>query len=74
MKEYSYLMKMRPPTPGAMPREGLVRAEDRNIYIGLRHYWGEAVYSRKLTESECDHYDMEPHGTFHAGAEKEGDT
>ncbi len=54
-----YLMRMRPPTPGAIPREGLVYANCDDIMVRNRHYWGTAVYNRQLTDEECEHYDME---------------
>ena len=63
MKQYYYFLRMRPPEPGAVPREGLISCTDREIwYDGIR-YWGEAIYSRELSREECNHYDLELHKT-----------
>lgn len=59
MNEYRYMMLMRPPVPGAIPREGLVEVLDRESWRNGRHYWGEVVYSRKLTAEEVSHYELE---------------
>ena len=40
MNEYRYMMLMRPPVPGAIPREGLVEVLDRESWRNGRHYWG----------------------------------
>lgn len=64
MNRYYYYMRMRPPMPGAMPRDGLIEARGNEIWKGGCHYWGEAVYSRKLTAEEASHYDMELHRTI----------
>ena len=66
MNEYSYACLQRPPGPGAVPREGLIRCEYDCDYceydcdhIGIGHYvWGVAVYNRKLSVNECQYYDM----------------
>lgn len=61
-KRYGYLCLMRPPVPGAVPRDGLVRCDDVGGYSkeSGRHYWGRVVYDRELTEAEAEHYDLEP--------------
>ena len=59
MEEYHYLARMRPPGPGAVPREGLLYANCQERWIGGQHYWGEAVYNRRLPKEEADHYELE---------------
>lgn len=57
---HAYLCLMRPPTPGAIPRDGLERVdfkEGRSL-LG-RHYWGRVIYTRELSEEEMSHYDLE---------------
>ena len=61
---YLYYCPMRPPSPGAVPREGLdyvheYRARSYFPMIG-RAAWGSAVYSRELTEKECSDYELIP--------------
>ena len=59
-KRYAYLCLMRPPTPGAVPREGLDFVDFREgKSLSGHHYWGHAVYKRQLTPQEMDHYDLE---------------
>ena len=55
-----YRCLMRPPMPGAVPREGLnaVWFDEGETPSG-HHYWGTAVYIRELTEEEISHYDLE---------------
>ena len=59
MAEYIYKTLLRPPGPGAVPRDGLLWTDCNETRSDNRHYWGHAVYSRKLTKEECEHYDME---------------
>jgi len=59
MTEYVYKMILRPPDPGAVPREGLIRVDDVESWKGSRRYWGHAVYDRRLSREETEHYDME---------------
>ena len=63
MKEYHYYLRMRPPAPGAIPREGLIRCTDREIWYNEQQFWGEAVYNRELTPDEVRHYDLDLHKT-----------
>lgn len=69
MNRYCYWMRMRPPMPGAMPREGLIEVRGNEIWKDGSHYWGECTYNRKLTSEECSHYDMELHRTTTATTE-----
>lgn len=59
-ERFAYLCLMRPPTPGAIPRDGLemVDFKEGQSRTG-HHYWGHAFYNRKLTEEEMRHYDLE---------------
>lgn len=59
MSRFYYYMRMRPPTPGAMPREGLIEARGNEIWRNGSHYWGLVIYNRKLTAEEVNHYDLE---------------
>lgn len=57
---YGYLCLMRPPYPGAVPRDGLEKIDFKEGRGRSGHfYWGRAVYSRKLSEEEVRHYDLE---------------
>lgn len=57
---YMYACLMRPPMPGAIPREGLdyvdfYEGETKDTH---QHYWGAAAYTRELTKDEVAHYDL----------------
>lgn len=58
---YGYLCLMRPPMPGAVPKEGMVGCDAREGYSmdSGHHYWGHVTYDRKLTREEVNHYDLE---------------
>lgn len=58
--EWAYRCLMRPPTPGAIPREGLDRCDYCDgTTLGGHYFWGTAVYTRELTEEEIRDYDLE---------------
>ena len=59
--EYGYLCLMRPPMPGAVPREGLLQCKGKEGHSreSGHHYWGLAFYDRELTPEEIRHYDLE---------------
>ena len=58
--KYRYACLMRPPTPGAVPRDGLDFVTfDEGFAASHHHYWGVAVYNRPLDDSEMNHYDLE---------------
>lgn len=60
MRITRYATLMRPPHPGAIPREGLLETKAIEGYAPSGHHaWGWADYSRFLTEEELRHYDME---------------
>ena len=60
-REWAYRCLMRPPTPGAVPKEGLDRADycDGRTQGG-HFFWGTVVYTRELSQQETDHYDLLP--------------
>ena len=60
MKVYRYYCRFRPPMPGAIPRQGLVRtfAYDYKQSIGGIGAWGFAEYDRPLTDQEVDQYEL----------------
>lgn len=59
-QEWAYRCLMRPPVPGAIPREGLDRVDYRegNTLSG-HYYYGTVTYTRKLADWEIRHYDLE---------------
>lgn len=61
MKVYRYYCKFRPPMPGAVPRQGLVRVAsyDYKQSIGGIGAWGFAEYDRPLTDEEVYDYELE---------------
>ena len=55
-----YYFLMRPPMPGAMPREGLTEVGFDEGQAPSGHFsWGWAEYNRELTAEEVSHYDLE---------------
>lgn len=55
-----YAFLMRPPMPGAMPREGLIECKEiHGIAPSGHRAWGWADYSRRLTEKEVQDYELE---------------
>ena len=58
MKRYLFLL--RPPTPGAMPKNGLKEIGfDEGFAPSGHHYWGWAEYDRELSEEDVEYYDLE---------------
>lgn len=57
---WAYRCLMRPPMPGAVPKDGLVECDfvERFTKSG-KHYWGRVFYSRKLTDKEVADYELE---------------
>ena len=63
VKTYSYAALLRPPGPGAVPRDGLIECFCEEGFAPSGHsYWGIAVYNRELTSSEIYDYDLEKIG------------
>ena len=60
MKVYRYYCRFRPPMPGAIPRQGLVRVGDHYdvMCLGSTEYWGYAEYDRPLTAQEINDYEL----------------
>lgn len=57
---YRYGLLMRPPMPGAIPREGLLGCREITGTSPSGHRcWGWAEYDRKLTDDEVQHYELE---------------
>ena len=57
---FRYLFLMRPPAPGAFPRDGLQEIGfDEGYAHSGHHYWGWADYNRKLTAEEIWNYELE---------------
>ena len=55
-----YLFLMRPPMPGAFPRDGLQEIGfDEGQTLSGHHYWGWAEYDRELTKKEVFDYELE---------------
>lgn len=55
-----YYFLLRPPAPGAMPKEGLIEIGfDEGQAPSGHHTWGWAEYNRELTVEEVSHYDLE---------------
>ena len=53
MENVRYICTMRPPDPGAVPREGLTDASfEEGFTRSGRHFWGIVEYNRHLTEEE----------------------
>ena len=60
MKRVRYATLMRPPQPGAIPRQGILEVCARTgIAPSGHHAWGWVEYDRELTEEEVKHYDLE---------------
>ena len=61
MKVWRYYTRLRPPMPGAIPRQGLVRCwafDWRQVFDGVG-CWGYAEYDRPLTPQEVVWYELE---------------
>ncbi len=55
-----YAFLMRPPMPGAMPREGLLECKEiRGTAPSGHHAWGWADYDRQLSPEEIQNYELE---------------
>lgn len=55
-----YACLMRPPEPGAVPRDGLHRVCMAEMTAPSGHHaWGWAEYTRVLRPDEAKHYDLE---------------
>jgi len=59
---YRYYCRLRPPMPGAIPRDGLVRTADFDwpqSFNGVAA-WGWAEYDRELSAGEVADYELSP--------------
>lgn len=60
MRLFRYALLMRPPMPGAIPRQGLLEVKAINGICPSGHSaWGWAEYDRELTDEEIKHYELE---------------
>lgn len=59
MKKFTYYCMLRPPTPGAIPKDGIVEVVDKKIVKNNMEYWGYVTYNRELTKKELYQYDLE---------------
>lgn len=59
MTKHRYACILRPPGPGAVPRDGLVNSACESGVAMTGHYtWGWVEYNRRLTEQEERIYDL----------------
>jgi len=56
---YTYYFRLRPPSPGCQPKNGLINISSDSITHNNREYWGYAEYSRELTDKELYEYDLD---------------
>lgn len=60
MKVYRYYCRLRPPMPGSIPKNGLVRTADFDwpqSFDGVG-VWGWAEYNRELSEKEISDHEL----------------
>lgn len=58
---YRYATLLRPPGPGAVPRDGLLQCGySENLTPSGRRSWGWAEYDHHLSPEDVAHYDLEP--------------
>lgn len=69
MALFRYGMRMRPPGPGAQPKNGLVRVY--NEIHGI--FWGILDYDRRLSVAEQEQYSMMPLGVHEDDVNDEED-
>jgi hypothetical protein len=64
MEVYTYFLRERPPTPGAIPKEGLIEVYEypHPIYDPMDQHmiYGYANYDRRLTKDEIRQYELLP--------------
>jgi len=56
---FTYYFRLRPPSLGTHPRNGLIELNGDKINYNSREYWGYASYDRELTDSELYDYDLD---------------
>lgn len=57
---WAYRCLMRPPMPGAVPKDGLVECDFNERFTPRgKHYWGRVFYDRQLTEKEVADHELE---------------
>ena len=58
-KTCTYYYRLRPPSPGCQPKEGIIEFNFCKIMINGREYWGSVDYNRQLTDKELFNYDLD---------------
>lgn len=56
---YTYYFRLRHPSLGTHPRNGLLEINGNSITHNNREYWGCVKYDRELTDSELFDYDLD---------------
>ena len=56
---HTYYYRLRPPSPGCQPKQGLLETNNKEIEYNNRKYWGYAVYDRELSDKELYEYDLD---------------
>lgn len=56
---FTYGYRLRPPSPGCQPKQGIIRMYDVPIVANGYSYHGTVEYSRELTPAECYDYDLD---------------
>ena len=58
-KTFTYYYRLRPPSPGCQPKNGLLEMNSEKVIHNDRTYWGSCTYDRELTKSELYDYDLD---------------
>ena len=73
MSIFRYATLLRPPGPGAVPRDSLTACGyDETVTPSGRHSWGWCEYNRRLSPDEISHFDLEQ--ITHHENKEEGET
>ena len=57
--KHTYYFRLRPPSPGCQPSNGLLEMNGEKIIHNEREYWGSCTYDRELTDKELYEYDLD---------------
>ena len=58
-KTFTYYYRLRPPSPGCQPKQGLLEMNGEKILHNDREYWGSCIYDRELSDKELYEYDLD---------------
>ena len=61
---YRYACRLRPPGPGAVPKDGLIYCNCNEIEGYEHHYWGYCEYDHQLSDEDMKHYDLDFVGPY----------